>query len=89
MPKTLRYDAELQAVEAAHKLSELSLGLLRGRVGLRSEDEEVVCHPGAVVRLRITVEESSTKGRMQIEVVWPLRLEVGSQPLHDAVATSS
>lgn len=88
MTKTLRYETELTSGEAAHKLSELSLGLLRGRVGLRSDEGELVCHPGAVVRLRIEVEESSAKGRLQIEVAWPLRLEVESARLHDSSAPS-
>ncbi len=76
MTRKLHYDADLQSVDAAHKLSELSLGLLKGRVGLRSDNKEVVCHPGGVIRLRMEAEESDTKGKLRIELDWPVRLTV-------------
>lgn len=64
-------------MEAAHKLGELSLGLLQGRVGLKAAEDHLVCHPGSTVKLRIDAEESQEKGKLTIELSWPLRLEVG------------
>jgi amphi-Trp domain-containing protein len=86
MTREINYSGELPVLDAAHKLGELSLGFMQGRVELKSADAYLACHPGSTVHFRIDAKESEDRGKLIIELSWPLRLEVesGSGPAQSA-----
>ncbi|HWO93328.1 MAG TPA: amphi-Trp domain-containing protein [Dehalococcoidia bacterium] len=81
MAEKLTYESRMPAVDAAQRLSELALGLSAGRVRLRAGKREAVCYPTGTVTLRVEVKESSKKGRLELEIEWPVGLQVSGDEL--------
>lgn len=77
--RELRYLRDLHAVDAADRLSRISLGLVEGSLTFEQDGRRMVCHTGRIVKFALHAEEGSETGKCIIELTWrrPLEVHIG------------
>lgn len=81
MARAVRYLTDLHKMDAADRLSRISLGLVRGDLTFQRDGRRMKCHPGQIVRFGLSVEEDGSHGSLVVEITWrrPLDILVGSR----------
>jgi amphi-Trp domain-containing protein len=84
MARAVRYLSDLHTMDAADRLSRISLGLVRGDLSFQQDGRRIKCHPGQIVRFGLSVEEDGSRGSLVVEITWrrPLDIVVGGANGH-------